>query len=88
MATLHRITHARPASSPQATEPRERSGRTRRAPLQIFSDSALTTPVREQHGSHAPLDTQIHWTWRNPLNIIPATILIATAAALLALMFA
>jgi hypothetical protein len=23
-------------------------------------------------GSHMPLDTQIHWDWRNPLNIIPA----------------
>jgi hypothetical protein len=23
-------------------------------------------------GSHMPLDTRIHWDWRNPLNIIPA----------------
>lgn len=23
-------------------------------------------------GSHMPLDTQMHWDWRNPLNIIPA----------------
>jgi hypothetical protein len=23
-------------------------------------------------GSHMPLDTQIHWDWRNPLNVIPA----------------
>jgi len=88
MATLHRITHARPAARAQSTQPSERAGRPRRAPIQIFADSALTTAVREQRGSHAPLDTQIHWNWRNPLNLIPATILIATVAALLALMFA
>lgn len=23
-------------------------------------------------GSHMPIDIQIHWDWRNPLNIIPA----------------
>jgi hypothetical protein len=23
---------------------------------------------------HMPLDTGIHWTWNNPLNIIPASI--------------
>ena len=25
-------------------------------------------------GSHMPLDTQMHWSWSNPLNIIPAFI--------------
>lgn len=25
-------------------------------------------------GSHMPLDTQMHWNWSNPLNIIPAFI--------------
>ncbi|MBC8074530.1 MAG: hypothetical protein H7Y32_00515 [Chloroflexales bacterium] len=27
------------------------------------------------HGPRMVLDTGIHWTWRNPLNIIPATLL-------------
>lgn len=31
--------------------------------------------------SHMPIDTDIHWDWRNPLNIIPA---IAIGAMLLA----
>ena len=31
-----------------------------------------TTPF----GSHMPLDTQMHWDWRNPLNIIPAFMLL------------
>lgn len=25
-------------------------------------------------GSHMPLDAQMHWSWSNPLNIIPAFI--------------
>lgn len=27
------------------------------------------------HGPRMVLDTGIHWTWRNPLNVIPATLL-------------
>ena len=27
-------------------------------------------------GSHMPLDTDAHWDWRNPLNLIPAMILL------------
>lgn len=84
MATLHQITHARPA---RRTVRRERTGRPRRAPLRLFSESSLTAPVRDQYGSHMPLDTQSHWTWSNPLNLIPATLIIATAVALVALMF-
>jgi hypothetical protein len=26
-------------------------------------------------GTRMVLDTEIHWTWRNPLNLIPASIL-------------
>jgi hypothetical protein len=37
-------------------------------------------------GSHMPLDIDAHWDWRNPLNLIPAVILllivIAVAAAI------
>lgn len=28
------------------------------------------------HGSHMPIDTETHWTWRNPLNILPALVLL------------
>jgi hypothetical protein len=35
-------------------------------------------------GSHMPLDTDAHWDWRNPLNLIPATILLLIVIALVA----
>ena len=31
-----------------------------------------------------PLDTAMHWEWRNPLNIIPAVILLLIVIALVA----
>lgn len=37
------------------------------------------------HGSHMPLDTGVHWEWRNPLNILPALMLLFVALALIAL---
>jgi hypothetical protein len=37
-------------------------------------------------GSHMPLDTDMHWDWRNPLNIIPALILLNMIVALIALL--
>ena len=39
-------------------------------------------------GSHMPLDTGIHWEWRNPLNILPALILLMLAIALVAMVLA
>jgi len=35
-------------------------------------------------GSHMPLDTDAHWDWRNPLNAIPALILLLIVIALVA----
>lgn len=35
-------------------------------------------------GSHMPLDTEAHWSWRNPLNIIPAMMMLLTVIALVA----
>jgi hypothetical protein len=37
-------------------------------------------------GSHMPLDTAIHWDWRNPLNIIPALVLLISGITLVALL--
>jgi len=35
-------------------------------------------------GSHMPLDTETHWNWRNPLNVIPALVLLMIVIALVA----
>jgi hypothetical protein len=35
-------------------------------------------------GSHMPLDIDAHWEWRNPLNLIPAMILLLFVIALVA----
>jgi hypothetical protein len=32
-------------------------------------------------GSRMPLDTEIHWTWRNPLNILLVILLLFVVAA-------
>jgi hypothetical protein len=33
-----------------------------------------------------PLDTDAHWDWRNPLNVIPAMILLLIVIALVAML--
>jgi hypothetical protein len=37
-------------------------------PYQHFGSDKIAMP-------HMPLDTEIHWEWRNPLNLIPAVLL-------------
>ena len=36
-------------------------------------------------GSHMPLDIEMHWDWRNPLNIIPAFVLLVVIITVVAL---
>ena len=43
-------------------------------------------PVLGGHGSHMPLDTDIHWDWRNPLNILPASLLLVTLVGLIGML--
>jgi hypothetical protein len=38
------------------------------------------------YGSHTPLDIEPHWDWRNPLNVIPAIILLIVALAIIAIL--
>lgn len=33
-------------------------------------------------GPRMVLDTGVHWTWRNPLNVIPATLLVLEVLSL------
>ena len=39
-------------------------------------------------GSHMPLDTGIQWQWRNPLNIVPAIIVLFLLVALVTMVLA
>jgi hypothetical protein len=53
---------------------RERTGgpgrpRKPSAPSRDFYDRYVST---SPSGSHMPLDIDMHWDWSNPLNIIPA----------------
>jgi hypothetical protein len=42
----------------------------------------------ERRGSHMPIDTSIHWDWRNPLNILPALILMCLVIAVIGMVLA
>jgi hypothetical protein len=42
----------------------------------------------ERRGSHMPIDTSIHWDWRNPLNILPALILVCLVIAVIGMVLA
>lgn len=43
---------------------------------------------RTIRGSRMPLDTEIHWSWSNPLNIFPAILLLFVLAALIGALIA
>jgi hypothetical protein len=66
---------------------RERTGGPRRprhsaAPSRDFYERfASNTPT----GSHMPLDTEMHWEWSNPLNILPAFVALLFLITLVAL---
>jgi|GEM_PF-1232593 hypothetical protein len=49
-------------------------------PYQHFGNDKLSMP-------HMPLDTEIHWDWRNPLNLIPGAIVAIIILDILALIF-
>jgi hypothetical protein len=39
--------------------------------------------VGTNFGSHMPLDANVHWDWRNPLNLIPAMVVLPLLAAVI-----
>jgi hypothetical protein len=65
---------------------RERTGGPRGGetgtPAELVEYLTTSTPF----GSHMPLDTMLHWDWRNPLNIIPAFMLLLFALTIIALL--
>jgi hypothetical protein len=38
-------------------------------------------------GSHMPLDAEPHWSWHNPLNILPAAIVLLLIVAIIGIYF-
>jgi hypothetical protein len=42
----------------------------------------------KEPGSHMPLDTGIHWVWNNPLNILPALVLLVALIAVIGMIVA
>lgn len=77
---------ARSVAGHHRPESYARSGGPRR------SRPTVTTYEQQNHygpltssGSHMPLDTNIHWEWRNPLNLIPAVLLMLALIAVVAL---
>ena len=62
---------------------RERTGGPRGARSTIANYSFFDRfGTSSASGSHMPLDTRLHWDWRNPLNIIPAFMLLLVALTL------
>ena len=81
MALPTNITHADAA----ALDLRERNGRPRRSPASPIAPQPIPS-TSERSGSHMPLDTDIHWTWDNPLNLLPVSMLLLLVLALAALL--
>ncbi|HEU4324677.1 MAG TPA: hypothetical protein VFS21_16150 [Roseiflexaceae bacterium] len=83
MALPTNITHADAAALP--TDLRERNGRPRRSPTTPIVPQPIPS-TNERSGSHMPLDTNIHWTWDNPLNLLPVSMVLLLVLALAALL--
>ena len=65
---------------------RERTGGPRGDQPETSNELIEFFMMNTPFGSHMPLDTQLHWDWRNPLNIIPAFILLLLALTILELL--
>ena len=72
-----------PTYEPLAS-PRARSGGPRLPLAAAHEELIERVATGAIFGSHMPLDTDAHWEWRNPLNIIPALILLLMVVALVA----
>lgn len=76
MTTLARTHTPETAQQPQ---PRTRTGGprgTRNPHTDAPTDWFDRYTAQSSFGSHMPLDIHLHWDWRNPLNIIPAFVLL------------
>jgi hypothetical protein len=87
MATSLRTTRATGAQRQAFPGTRFGGPRRPRATHEQTRPEGSFSPFVSDAGSHMPLDTGIHWTWRNPLNIMPAILLLLVVFALLSLVF-
>ena len=85
MTSLSR-TYTDKATNDTASELRARRGGPRgRGPAPATADARFNSSmIHATLGSHMPIDTEIHWDWSNPLNIIPAALLLLFVIALIA----
>lgn len=74
----------RTASIAAVTQQRVGRPQLRRSAMPEHNDGNWQNTV-ERVGSHMPLDTQSHWHWSNPLNLLPALLLVLCVVALVAL---
>jgi hypothetical protein len=87
MASLTR-TCADTLADDRLAMPRVRTGRPHRQFRAATLYECNERFSRDRLGSHMPLDTSIHWEWRNPLNILPALILAVLALAVIGMVLA
>ena len=82
------ITHAFPKDSSSKTELAlsERTGGSRGDLPETSNQLVEYIMANTPFGSHMPLDTQMHWDWRNPLNIIPAFMLLLLVLTIIGLL--
>ena len=67
------------------TRRRDRHGRAPRPATTRTRRSQECWYAGPPFGSNMALDIDVHWHWNNPLNVLPATILLLLVCALLAL---
>ena len=85
------FSHANRTSSKTSISatPRTRWGRPKRplrAPTRAEQISTIFSTA-DYRGSHMPIDTEIHWEWRNPLNLLPLLLLLFLSVALVAMVW-
>lgn len=83
MASFSR-TYTETSNDIPAIEARTRFGGPRRAPAATRYERDEFYGTTDYEGSHMPLDTAIHWDWRNPLNILPGLFALLLVIALVA----
>ena len=86
MATCEHTIGARSKTSGGWVRVRYGGPRRRRPREQVVRREHNAWYWSEQYGSHMPLDVDIHWQWRNPLNLLPLAVMLLLLLAVLTMM--